>query len=103
MLAPHWNPRGMEIALVTKGAGEIQVVVNPHHFDSHSDYSDSRSSRRSGGGVRERERERVREGSVFYVPRNYAMCQVASTHGPLEFVGFSTSSRPNHPQFLAGD
>ena len=80
MLAPHWNPRGMEIALVTKGEGDIQVV--------HA----------SGSSL-----ERVREGNVFYVPRNFAMCQAASTNGPLEFVGFSTSSRPNHPQFLAGN
>ena len=71
MLVPHWNPRGMEIALVTKGEGDIQVVV---HSDSGS---------RSNGDLERRVRERVREGSVFYVPRNFGMCQVASTEAPF--------------------
>mgnify|MGYP000093619537 CR=1 FL=1 len=88
MLAPHWNPRGMEVAVVTNGEGEIQIVSPDGH----------------GGSGNRGEKVKVREGSVFYVPRNFGMCQIASSSGkPLEFVGFSTSSRPNHPRFLAGD
>jgi oxalate decarboxylase/phosphoglucose isomerase-like protein (cupin superfamily) len=78
----------MEVALVTKGKGKIQIV-------SPGDGASGHRGRKL----------RVTEGSVFYVPRNFGMCQMTLSSGdePLEFVGFSTSSRPNHPQFLAGD
>ena len=82
VLAPHWNPRAMEIALVTKGEGEIQIVY-PNGSAAAT--------------------ERVQEGTVFYVPQNFPMCQIASRGGPLEFLGFATSSKPNNPQFLGGD
>lgn len=81
VLAPHWNPRATEIALVTKGEGEIQIVY-PNGTAATT--------------------QRVREGNVFYVPQNFPMCQIASRSGPFEFMGFTTSSRPNRPQFLAG-
>jgi hypothetical protein len=71
----------MEIALVTKGEGEVQIVY-PNGTAAAT--------------------ERVQEGTVFYVPQNFPMCQIASRSGPLEFIGFSTSSKPNNPQFLAG-
>ena len=82
VLAPHWNPRAMEIALVTKGEGDIQIVY-PNGSAAAT--------------------ERVQEGTVFYVPQNFPMCQIASRGGPLEFLGFTTSSKPNNPQFLGGD
>ncbi|KAI5083373.1 hypothetical protein GOP47_0003116 [Adiantum capillus-veneris] len=81
VLAPHWNPRATEIALVTKGEGEIQIVY-PNGTAAST--------------------EQVREGNVFYVPQHFPMCQIASRSGPFEFVGFSTSARSNRPQFLAG-
>ncbi|MCO5609735.1 hypothetical protein L7F22_063967 [Adiantum nelumboides] len=81
VLTPHWNPRATEIALVTKGEGEIQIVY-PNGTAAST--------------------EQVREGNVFYVPQHFPMSQIASRSGPFEFMGFSTTSRPNHPQFLAG-
>ncbi|KAG7010615.1 Vicilin-like seed storage protein, partial [Cucurbita argyrosperma subsp. argyrosperma] len=44
----------------------------------------------------------VTEGDVFWVPRYFPFCQIASRTGPFEFFGFTTSSRKNRPQFLAG-
>ncbi|KAH7443892.1 hypothetical protein KP509_02G054400 [Ceratopteris richardii] len=81
LLAPHWNPRATEIALVTNGEGEIHVVY-PNGTAAAT--------------------ERVQKGDIFYVPQSFPMCQIAARNGPFEFVGFSTSSRPNRPQFLAG-
>nr|CAA91187.1 vicilin [Matteuccia struthiopteris] len=81
VLAPHWNPRATEIALVTKGEGETQIVY-PNGSAAAT--------------------QRVSEGSVFFVPQNFPMCQIASQSGSFEFMGFTTSSRPNRPQFLAG-
>ncbi|KAJ7536515.1 hypothetical protein O6H91_12G072600 [Diphasiastrum complanatum] len=81
VLAPHWNPRATEIAVVTNGTGTIQIS-----YPNGSSALD----------------QRVDVGTIFVVPRYYPMCQIASRDGPFEFVGFSTSSRPNQPQFLAG-
>ena len=81
VLAPHWNSRAMEIAIVRKGSGEIHVVYPNGSLAAT---------------------EEVSEGMVFYIPKNYPMSQVASRRVPLEFIGFTTSSRPNRPQFLAG-
>ncbi|KAH7282750.1 hypothetical protein KP509_35G046100 [Ceratopteris richardii] len=81
LLAPHWNPRATEIAFVTKGEGEIHIVY-PNGTTAAT--------------------ESVQKGDVFYVPQNFPVCQIASRNGPFEFVGFSTSSKPSRPQFLAG-
>ncbi|KAL5831216.1 hypothetical protein ACOSQ3_016643 [Xanthoceras sorbifolium] len=45
---------------------------------------------------------KVKEGDMFWVPRYFAFCQIASRRGPLEFFGFTTSQRKNRPQFLVG-
>lgn len=81
MLAPHWNPSATEIAYVTKGRGYVHVAFP--------------------NGTKALESE-VTEGTVFVVPRYYPVTQVASRDGTFQFVGFSTSSKPNNPQFLAG-
>ncbi|KAH7280413.1 hypothetical protein KP509_37G066000 [Ceratopteris richardii] len=81
LLAPHWNPTATEIALVTEGEGEIHVVY-PNGSAAVT--------------------EQVGVGDVFVVPQNFPMCQIAARSGVFKFVGFSTSSRPNHPQFIAG-
>lgn len=81
MMAPHVNPTATEYGVVLKGIGTIQIV-----------YPNGTSAM-----VAE-----VREGDVFRIPRYFPFCQIASRTGPFEFFGFTTSSRKNRPQFLAG-
>ncbi|EFJ36753.1 hypothetical protein SELMODRAFT_22406, partial [Selaginella moellendorffii] len=81
ILAPHWNPRAAEIALVTKGQGVFQISF-PNGTSALN--------------------KSVKEGTIVFVPRYFPMSQIASREGALEFVGFSTSAAPNNPQFLCG-
>ncbi|CAD5166711.1 unnamed protein product [Musa acuminata subsp. malaccensis] len=81
MMAPHVNPRATEYGVVLGGSGEVHVV-SPN-----------------GTGAMKAE---VAEGDVFWIPRYFPFCQVASRSGPLEFFGFTTSARRNRPQFLVG-
>ncbi|WOL14773.1 vicilin-like seed storage protein [Canna indica] len=81
MLAPHVNPRATEYGVVTRGSGTIQVVFP------------------NGTSAMNAE---VAEGDVFWIPRYFPFCQIASRSGPLEFFGFTTSARRNRPQFLVG-
>ena len=80
-MAPHINPRATEYGIVLRGSGRIQVV-----------YPNGSSAMNA----------EVREGDVFFVPRFFPFCQIASRSGPLEFFGFTNSARKNTPQFLAG-
>ncbi|WOK99844.1 vicilin-like seed storage protein [Canna indica] len=81
MMAPHFNPIATEYGVVLSGSGRIQVVFP------------------NGTAAMNAE---VAEGDVFRIPRYYPVCQVASRDGPMEFFGFTTSAKRNHPQFLAG-
>ncbi|KAA8544007.1 hypothetical protein F0562_021816 [Nyssa sinensis] len=45
---------------------------------------------------------KVKEGDVFWVPRYFPFCQIASQNGPFEFFGFTSSAHKNQPQFLVG-
>ncbi|KAF5744682.1 hypothetical protein HS088_TW07G00259 [Tripterygium wilfordii] len=81
MLAPHVNPTATEYGIVLRGSGRILLV-----FPNGSSAMDAK----------------VSEGDVFWVPRYFAFCQIASRTGPFEFFGFTTSARKNKPQFLAG-
>ncbi|PHU15898.1 hypothetical protein BC332_17103 [Capsicum chinense] len=81
MMAPHVNPRAIEYGVVLKGTGRVQIVYPNGTLAMNS---------------------RVREGDVFWVPRYFPFCQIASTNGPFEFFGFTTSARRNRPQFLVG-
>jgi hypothetical protein len=81
MLAPHVNPRATEYGVVLGGEGVIQVVF-PNGSLAMS--------------------AAVRAGDVFWIPRYFPFCQVASRGGPFEFFGFTTSARGNRPQFLVG-
>ncbi|KAH1157896.1 hypothetical protein GYH30_030231 [Glycine max] len=47
-------------------------------------------------------RFKVKEGDAFLVPRFHPMAQMSFNNGPFVFLGFSTSAKKNHPQFLAG-
>ncbi|KAF8396631.1 hypothetical protein HHK36_018255 [Tetracentron sinense] len=82
MMAPHVNPTAIEYGIVLSGSGSIQVVFP------------------NGTSAMNAE---VKEGDVFWVPRYFPFCQIASRTGPMEFFGFTTSARKNRPQFLAGE
>ncbi|KAE9587944.1 putative rmlC-like jelly roll protein [Lupinus albus] len=81
MMTPHVNPRATEYGIVLKGSGRIQII-----FPNGSSAMDTH----------------IKEGDVFFVPRYFPFCQIASKNGPLEFFGFTTSARKNKPQFLVG-
>ncbi|CAL9768987.1 unnamed protein product [Musa acuminata subsp. burmannicoides] len=81
MLAPHMNPMATEYGVVLRGSGTIQVV-----FPNGSNAMNAE----------------VSEGDVFWIPQYFPFCQIASSGAPMEFFGFTTSSRRNHPQFLIG-
>lgn len=81
MVAPHVNPRATEYGIVIAGAGTVEVVYPNGTLAVKAE---------------------VKEGDVFCVPRFFAFCQTAGREGPMEIVGFTTSSRSNRPQFLAG-
>ncbi|KAJ7980963.1 Vicilin-like seed storage protein [Quillaja saponaria] len=81
MLAPHMNPRATEYGIVLRGSGRIQIVL-----------PNGKSAMNS----------KIKEGDVFFIPRYFSFCQIASRNGPLEFFGFTTSARRNRPQFLVG-
>ncbi|KAM1277138.1 hypothetical protein ACFX13_030279 [Malus domestica] len=81
MMAPHVNPRATEYGIVLRGSGTLQIVF-PNGTQAIN--------------------AKIQEGDVFWVPRYFAFCQIASRTGPLEFFGFTTSARKNRPQFLVG-
>lgn len=81
MMAPHVNPMATEYGIVLRGSGSIQIV-----------YPNGTSAMNA----------KISEGDVFWVPKYFPFCQIASRTGPLEFFGFTTSARRNRPQFLVG-
>ncbi|OEL17062.1 Vicilin-like seed storage protein [Dichanthelium oligosanthes] len=114
MMAPHWNPKATEIAIVTAGSGIVQTVCpsnkpsgegkkgRRHHGDERRG-SGGRSDDEDKGGARCRSSVlRVKEGDVFVVPRFHPMAQMSFNNDSFVFVGFSTHMGQNHPQFLAG-
>ncbi|KAK9076855.1 hypothetical protein SSX86_005189 [Deinandra increscens subsp. villosa] len=86
MMGPHWNPRTAEIAVVLSGRGMVHVVC-----PSNVDEVECKNSR-----------FRVEEGDVFVVPRYHPMAQISFNNGSFVFVGFTTTQRNNHPQYLVG-
>ncbi|KZV35144.1 hypothetical protein F511_06850 [Dorcoceras hygrometricum] len=81
MMAPHVNPRATEYGIVLSGVGTIQIVYPNGSLAMNA---------------------KVKEGDVFWIPRYFPFCQIASRAGSFEFFGFTTSARDNRPQFLAG-
>ncbi|XP_042509366.1 vicilin-like seed storage protein At2g18540 [Macadamia integrifolia] len=86
MMAPHWNPRATEIAIVTHGQGMIHVVC-----PSNANETECKNTR-----------FRVSEGDVFVVSRFHPMAQISFNNDTFVFMGFSTMAAKNYPQFLAG-
>ncbi|KAJ0975485.1 hypothetical protein J5N97_017450 [Dioscorea zingiberensis] len=68
MLAPHLNPMATEYGIILKGTGIIQVVF-PNGTNAMT--------------------AKVRAGDVFWVPRYFPFCQIASMDGSLEFFGYT--------------
>ncbi|TMW93284.1 hypothetical protein EJD97_011922 [Solanum chilense] len=81
MMAPHINPTATEYGIVLRGSGSIQIVYPNGTLAMNAV---------------------VNEGDVFWVPRYFPFCQIASRTGPFEFFGFTTTGRKNMPQFLVG-
>ncbi|XP_074309088.1 uncharacterized protein LOC141643715 isoform X2 [Silene latifolia] len=86
IMGPHWNPAAAELSVVIEGEGMVQVVCPSALTNKECKNS----------------RIRVEEGDVFTVPRFHPMAQTSFNNGSLVFMGFSTASKKNHPQFLAG-
>ncbi|XVE82660.1 hypothetical protein DITRI_Ditri16bG0023900 [Diplodiscus trichospermus] len=86
MMAPHWNPTASEIAVVLHGQGMVRVACS-----SNANESECKSLR-----------FRVKEGDVFAVPRFHPMAQMSFNNDSFVFMGFSTSTKRNYPQFLTG-
>lgn len=80
-MAPHINPTATEYGIVLQGGGTIQIVYPNGTLATNT---------------------KVTVGDVFWVPRYFAFCQIASRTGPFEFFGFTTSAHKNRPQFLVG-
>ncbi|KAM0886437.1 hypothetical protein ACQ4PT_029686 [Festuca glaucescens] len=112
MMGPHWNPKAMEIAIVTYGSGIVQTVCpsspsstggeSGHHEGGRGDEEGERDHHEQGGTECKNSVFRVKEGDVFVVPRFHPMAQMSFNNGSFVFVGFSTHMGQNHPQFLAG-
>nr|GMC98654.1 vicilin-like seed storage protein At2g18540 [Ipomoea batatas] len=86
MMGPHWNPRATELGICLDGPGVLRVVC---------------SSAAKQTGCKNMILY-VEEGDVFAVPRFHPMAQMAFNNHSFVFMGFSTSAKKNHPQYLAG-
>ncbi|KAG5069803.1 hypothetical protein JHK85_002180 [Glycine max] len=87
ILGPHWNPKATELVVGVDGGGMVRVVCG----SSNEDETECQNMR-----------FKVKEGDAFLVPRFHPMAQMSFNDGPFVFLGFSTSAKKNHPQFLAG-
>lgn len=86
MMGPHWNPMATEIGIAIQGEGMVRVVC---------------SNSGTGQGCKNM-RFKVEEGDVFVVPRFHPMAQMAFNNNSFVFVGFSTTTKKHHPQYLTG-
>ncbi|KAJ6413107.1 hypothetical protein OIU84_006006 [Salix udensis] len=86
MMGPHWNPMATEIAVVLHGQGMIRVVCPGTATESEC----------------KNMRFKVKEGDVFAVSRFHPMAQISFNNDSFVFMGFSSSTKRNHPQFLTG-
>ncbi|GKU94573.1 hypothetical protein SLEP1_g8044 [Rubroshorea leprosula] len=86
MMGPHWNPSATEIAVVLQGEGMVRMVCS----------SRGKQSKCKNMSFR------VKEGDVFAVSRFHPMAQMSFNNDSLIFMGFSTTTKKNYPQFIAG-
>ncbi|XP_021717850.1 vicilin-like seed storage protein At2g18540 [Chenopodium quinoa] len=85
-MGPHWNPMATEVSVVLEGEGMVRVVCPSALTNKECKNS----------------RFKIEEGDVFTVPRFHPMAQSSFNNGSLVFMGFSSTTKKNHPQFLAG-
>ncbi|KAI7728769.1 hypothetical protein M8C21_028698, partial [Ambrosia artemisiifolia] len=86
MMAPHWSPTTVEIAIVLHGQGVIEVVCPG--IASETGCKNSRL--------------RVEEGDVFVVPREHPMAQMSFNNDSFVFMGLMLNEKKESPQYLAG-
>ncbi|XP_023754538.1 vicilin-like seed storage protein At2g18540 [Lactuca sativa] len=86
MIGPHWNPSSVEIAIVLRGQGMVQVVCPTITNEK----------------VCKNSRFKVAEGDVFVVPRYHPMAQISFNNDTFVFMGFTLTSKDSFPQYLAG-
>ncbi|TKY70363.1 Vicilin antimicrobial peptides 2-2 [Spatholobus suberectus] len=90
ILGPHWNSKATEVSVVLEGKGMARVVCGSGN-DDDDDMTECHNMR-----------FKVMEGDAFVVPRFHPMAQMSFNDEPFVFLGFTTSAKKNHPQFLAG-
>ncbi|KAJ0840176.1 putative rmlC-like cupin domain superfamily, rmlC-like jelly roll protein [Helianthus annuus] len=86
MMAPHWTPDTVEIAIVLHGQGVIEVVCPGIASETKCENS----------------RLMVEEGDVFVVPRAHPMAQMSYNNDSFVFMGFMLKQEKESPQYLAG-
>ncbi|KAI7728770.1 hypothetical protein M8C21_028699, partial [Ambrosia artemisiifolia] len=86
MMAPHFSPNTIEIAIVLHGQGVIEVVCPG--IASETGCKNSRL--------------RVEEGDVFVVPREHPMAQMSFNNDSFVFMGLMLNEKKESPQYLAG-
>ncbi|MFS8010627.1 putative rmlC-like cupin domain superfamily, rmlC-like jelly roll protein [Helianthus anomalus] len=86
MMAPHWTPNTVEIAIVLHGQGVIEVVCPGIASETKCENS----------------RLMVEEGDVFVVPRAHPMAQMSYNNDSFVFMGFMLKQEKESPQYLAG-
>ncbi|KAL3533523.1 hypothetical protein ACH5RR_007044 [Cinchona calisaya] len=87
MMGPHWNPMATEISIVLHGKGMVRIIC-PSLPNQQTECKNTRFE--------------VEEGDVFVVPRFHPVVQMAFNNETFVFMGFATSTKNNHPQYLAG-
>ncbi|MFS8010625.1 putative rmlC-like cupin domain superfamily, rmlC-like jelly roll protein [Helianthus anomalus] len=86
MMAPHWTPNTVEIAIVLHGQGVIEVICPGIASETKCENS----------------RLMVEEGDVFVVPRAHPMAQMSYNNDSFVFMGFMLKQEKESPQYLAG-
>ncbi|KAJ0703456.1 putative rmlC-like cupin domain superfamily, rmlC-like jelly roll protein [Helianthus annuus] len=86
MMAPHWTPDTVEVAIVLHGQGVIEVVCPGIASETKCENS----------------RLMVEEGDVFVVPRAHPMAQMSYNNDSFVFMGFMLKQEKESPQYLAG-
>ncbi|CAJ1930033.1 unnamed protein product [Sphenostylis stenocarpa] len=86
-MGPHWNPKATELAVAVEGKGVVRVVCGSNNEDETACQN---------------MRFKVNAGDAFVVQRFHSMAQMSFNDEAFVFLGFSTSAKDNHPQFLSG-
>ncbi|WOL15287.1 cupincin-like [Canna indica] len=97
MMAPHYNSRSPQLAMVMEGTGYFEMVC-PH--DQSSEHH-AQSTEESSTGYRTM-RSRVSCGSAFVIPAGHPAAIVAAPNENLQVLSFGLRADSNTRYFLAG-